>query len=145
MSRLFFFFFETLVVLTLVARVYSFRSPMCFRLWPWNLFFLSLLSSFLVNSIASSYDGADFGSLGLVFLEWDKSLEPWVYTFEEVLWDGRWPLGQQASESRIMVLDLWPALTSAFTTLCTISLKLVDAWSYCSISTLIEGLRPSQK
>ena len=77
----------------LVAGVYSFYSLVYSRLWPWNLFFLFFLLSFLGNSAILSRDGADFGSLGLDSLKQEESLEPWVCIFKEVLWDGQWPLG----------------------------------------------------
>ena len=137
------FFFGTLV-LTLVAGVCS---PGCSRLWFRSFFFFTFLSSFLAGSAISSRDGAGFGSLALGSSERGESLwlEPWVCTLEVVLWDERWPMGQRASNSRTMVLDLKPALAFALTAFCTISSKFVDSRSYCSISTLMEGLRPSQK
>ena len=55
------------------------------------------------------------------------------------------PLGQRASESWAMVLDYRPTLASAMTAFWTISLKLVDARSCCSILTLIEDLGLSWK
>ena len=64
-----------------------------------------------------------------------------VCTLEKVLQNGRWPLGQLASDFQTMMLDFRPAMTSTFTAFCTISLKFVDSPSCCFISTLMEGLR----
>ena len=135
------FFFGT-SVLTSVAGVCSL---VCFRLWFRSLFFFSFLSSFLVGSATSSQDWAGFASLGLDSSQRIETLEAWVYTLEKVLWDRRWSLGQRASDSQTMVLDLRPALASALTALCTISSKFVSFLSCCSISILIEGLRPFRK
>ena len=85
--------------------------------------------------------GAGFGSLSLDFSEQKKSLEPWVYTFEEVLWDKRLLLGQQASEFQTMVLDFRLALAFTLIAFYIISSKLINALSCCSILTLMEGLR----
>ena len=91
---------------------------------------------------AGALPSVDFASLGLdSSVRGSLAVVPWVCIFEEVLWDGRWPLGQRASNSRTMVLDLRPALASALTTFCTISSKSMDSRSCYSISTLIEGLR----
>ena len=54
-------------------------------------------------------------------------------------------LGAQISESRTMMLDFRLALAFVLTALCTISLKFMDSWSFCFISTLMEGLRFSWK
>ena len=77
-----------------MAEVCSFRSLVYFCLWSQNFFFLSYLLSFLDNSATLSYDGADFEFLSLGFLEQEKSLKPWVCTFEKVLWDKLWLLEQ---------------------------------------------------
>ena len=74
--------------LTPVAGVCSFCSPVCSCLCPRNLFFLFFLSSFFASSATALSRGkAGFESLGLGSLEREESLllEPWDYTFEEVL------------------------------------------------------------
>ena len=78
---------------------------------------------------------------GFAFLRLDSlgrdsfAVVSWVCTFETVLLERRWPLGQQISESRTMTLDLRPALASVLTALCTISPKSMDFRSCCSILT----------
>ena len=143
-SRLFFFYFRA-SMMTLVAGDYFFRPSVYSRLYSRNLFFISL--TFLAGSAILSHGRADFGSLDLDSSEQGESLwlEPWVSTLEKVLWDGRWPLGQRASESQIMMLDFRPALASALNILCTISSKLIKSWSYYSILTLMQGLKPFWK
>ena len=84
-----------------------------------------------------------------VFLGLDSSVRGslavilYVYIFQKVLWNKRWPLKQRASKSQTIILDFRPALASALIVLCIISLKLVDAQFCCSILTLMEGLRLS--
>ena len=88
----------------------------------------------------------DFTSLDLDSSVWGfLAVISGVYNFEEVLWDGWWSWKQRIFESWIMVLDLSPALASMLTALCIISSKFMDSRFCCSISTLMEGLRPSQK
>lgn len=89
---------------------------------------------------------AGFESLGL-----DSSnlkslvLEPWVFTFEKVLWDEKWPLGQQVSKFQTMALNLRPVLAFLLIAFYTIPLKLVDALSCYSILILIKSLKLFQK
>ena len=90
-----------------------------FFLWHSHFFFLQLG---LVGSLKRDGVGVlllvDFTSLGLNSLVRSfLAVIAWVYTFKEVLWDGQWPLRQQASESQIIVLNHRPALASAWTTL----------------------------
>ena len=141
----FFFFFKILVMLTIVSGVCSFCSPVYFYLWPQNFFFLSFLSFFLGDSAPLSYDEADFESFGLDSLGQKKSLKHWVYTFKAVLLKRQWPERQRISKSWTMIVDLRPALASILTAFCTISSKFTDSQFCYSISTLIEGLRLSQK
>ena len=120
-----FFFFRALILLP-VAGVYLF----CSRLRPQSLFFLFF---FLTVSAALPHGKAGFGFLFLDSSERGEFLwlQSWVCTLKKVLRDGRWPLGQWKSESRTIVLDLRLVLTSTLTALYTISLKLIDTWSWC--------------
>ena len=138
----FFFFLAVSTMLSPVAGV-SFGS-LVWSHWRLNLFYLS---SFLAGSAGLSRRETDFGSLILGSLGQEKSLAVvfWVYTFEAVLLEGRWPRGQRISESRTMMVDLRPALAFALTALYTISLKFTNSRSCCSISNLIKGLKLSWK
>ena len=88
------------------------------------LLLLILFLLFLVSSLdgligAERSKGLAVGLLYFLGLgslaQGSLAVVPWVCTFEKILWDGRWPLGQRTSESLIMVLDLRPASVSALT------------------------------
>ena len=118
-------FFWNISSINAGGRSFFFHFPVCFRLWPRNHFFLSFLLLFLSDFATLSRNGIDFVSLSLGFLRQEEFLEPWICIFKEVLWDGWWPLGQRASKSWTMMLDLRPILAFILTTLCTISWWLV--------------------
>lgn len=86
-------------------------------------------------------------SAGFAFLDLDSLVRGfwavilWVCIFEEVICKWRWPLRQQASESRTIALDLGPTSISALTVLYIISSKPVALQSCYSILALIEGFR----
>ena len=144
-----FFFFEMLIVLSPVARVRSFRSLVMSHLHDLILFFFFFRSFFSYSkSFTALVRGkADFGSLALGSFRREESLAgvSWVCTFEAILLEKQWPLKQRISKSQTMVLDLRPTLTSALIAPCSISLKLTASRPCCSISILMEGLRPFQK
>ena len=142
-SQFFFFFFCWIsVALAVFAGVCSFLS----RLLGCLFFFFSLRACSKGLLASAAQDEVGFISLTLGSSWWESlAVVPWVYTFEAVLLEGWWPLGQRISESRTMVLDLRPALAYALTAFYTISSKFMDFRSCCSILTLMEGLRPSRK
>ena len=138
-------FFSPSMTLSFVAGVEFFQSHF-FLKYSFFLSWRKIFSGSLVRGGAGVFPLAVCESLGLDSFSLDfLAVEPWIYTLVEVFWNGQWPLGQRKSVSWIIILDFRPALASALTVLCTISLKLVNAQSCCSIFTLIKGLRLSQK
>lgn len=144
----YFFFEPSLVALILVARVYSFCSPIWFYLCFQNfcfLFFLFFLlyskdSATLVRSRARVFSLADFVFLVLDSLGRDSLVViPLVNTFKIIIieLEGRWPLEQWISESRTIILDFKFALAFALTAFYIISSKLTDSQSCYSISNFV--------
>lgn len=103
------------------------------------LFFLSFYSK---NSVTLVWVG--FVSLVLGFLG-QKSLTvvPWVCTFEAILLEKQWLLGQQISKSQTMILDFRPILASLLTVFYIIFSKFTNFWSCFFILILIDGLKLS--
>ena len=133
-----------------VARVLFFWSRFFFFLSRYSLL-LSMREVFpdsvdLKQGGAGFLPSADFASLGLDSSGLDSlPIVTWVYIFEAVLLERRWPLRQRASKSRSMVLDLRPALASVLTAFCTISSKSMGSWSWYFILTFMKDLRLFRK
>ena len=124
------------------------------RIFSILFFLLIFLFLFLAIRLMASleWDGAeDLPLANFAFLSLDLSgldflvVKPWVCTLAKVFWDGQWPLKQQKFAFWTIILDFRLVLASALTAFYTIFLKLVNAWSYCSILTLIKDLKLFQK